>query len=196
MKSRTTLLGSALLLSVYLISCYPEKKILGYYPNGKIKAIRYFKRHDSLFERYVFYYDNGQKQYVRYWRNDLLQVYKMKSWYRNGAKRQAGWLKDKDTTRKYSNSDSAFVFTGLYKERAMGWYQNGKIRFEMVVTKDHFVLINYYDSLGVRTRQEFIKQIRPDGYDTIEFQTEKEPNGRDYTENLHYNGIPSFMLDE
>lgn len=155
MKTILPILTGFAILSIYLISCYPQKKILGYYPNGKIKAIRRYKHHDSLYERYVFYYNNGQKQYVRYWRNDLLQVYKMKSWYSNGAKRQEGWMKEKDTTRQYSNSDSVFVFNGLYKESAKGWYQNGKIRFEMVVTKDHFLLLNYYDSSGTRTRAGF-----------------------------------------
>lgn len=122
MKSSSTCIFLVVLVSLYLISCYPQKKVLGYYSNGKPKAVRYYKHHDSLYERYVFYYDNGQKQYVRYWRNDLLQVYKMKSWYRNGAKRQVGWMSEKDTSRLYSNSDSTYVFTGLYKERAKGWY--------------------------------------------------------------------------
>src|SRR6185437_8707567 len=112
------------------------------------------------------------------------------------AKKQVGWMREKDTSRRYSNSDSEFVFSGLYNESAKGWFQNGKIRFEMVVTKDHFVLINYYDSLGVRTRQKFIKQIRPDGYDTMAFRTEKEPSGKNYTQTLHHNGIPTFLLDE
>jgi len=196
MNANLRLLISVIILSVYLISCYPEKKILGRYPNGNPKAVRYFKRHDSLNERYVFYYENGQKQYVRYWRNDLLQVYKMKSWYKNGAKRQAGWMKEKDTSRRYSNSDSVLVFTGLYKESARGWYPNGKIRFEIVVTKDHFLLVNYYDSISVRMKQNFIKLLRPDGYDTVEFQTEKEPSGKNYTKTLHNNGIPTFLLDE
>jgi hypothetical protein len=196
MKSIKLLFRISLVLSIYLISCYPEKKVLGHYSNGKIKAIRYYKRHDTLNERYVFYYDNGQEQYVRYWRNDLMQVYKMKSWYRNGAKKQTGWMKEKDTSRKYSNSDSEFVFTGLYKESAKGWYQNGKIRFKMVVTKDHFLLVNHYDSLDMRTRQEFIKQIRPDNYDTVQFRTEKESNGKKYTQTLNHNGIPTFLLDE
>jgi len=196
MKANTRLLAGVFILSVYLISCYPEKKILGRYPNGNLKAVRYFKRHDSLNERYVFYYDNGQKRYVRYWRNDLLQVYKMKSWYRNGAKRQEGWMKEKDTSRLYSNSDSVLVFTGLYKESAQGWYQNGKLRFKTVITKNHFLLENYYDSLGVRTKQNFIKLLRPDGYDTVEFRTEKEPSGKSYTQTLHHNGIPTFLLDE
>lgn len=196
MKANTRLLIGIFSLSVYLASCYPEKKILGRYPNGNIKSVRYFKRHDSLNERYVFYYDNGQKQYVRYWRNDLLQVYKMRSWYKNGAKRQEGWMREKDTSRLYSNSDSVFVFKGLYEEFAQGWYQNGKLRFETIVTKDHFLLINHYDSLGIRTRQEFIKQLRTDGYDTVEFRTEKEPSGKSYTQNLNYKGIPNYLLDE
>lgn len=196
MKANIRLLAGVFILSVYLISCYPEKKILGRYPNGKIQDVRYFKRHDSLNECFVYYYENGQKQYVRYWRNDLMQVYKMKSWYRNGAKRQAGWMREKDTSRRYSNSDSVYVFTGLYKEYAKGWYQNGKVKFEIVVTKDHFLLVNYYDSLGVRTRQWFIKQIRQDGYDTVRFRTEIEPSGKKYTETLNHNGIPTFLLDE
>ena len=198
MKASTRLFISVFILSVYLISCYPEKKILGRYPNGNLKAVRYFKRHDSLYERYVFYYDNGQKQYVRYWRNDLLQVYKMESWYRNGAKRQVGWMREKDTSRQYSKSDSdiIYLFSGLYKESAKGWYGNGKIKFETVVTKDHFQLVNYYDSLGVRMRQNFIKLLRPDGYDTIKFRTVEEPSGKSYTETVNHNGIPNFLLDE
>lgn len=44
--------------------------------------------------------------------------------------------------------------------------------------------------------QDFVKQIRTDGYDTISFRTEIEPSGRRYTESLHHNGIPTFLLDE
>lgn len=196
MKINSRLLAGVFILSVYFISCYPEKKILGYYPNGKLKAVRYYKHHDSLYERYVFYYDNGQKQYVRYWRNDLLQVYKMKAWYKSGAKRMEARMKEKDTVREYSHSDSEYVFKGLYKEYARGWFENGKLQFEMITTKDNFLLLNYYNEQGVRTKQEFLKAVGPDGYDTVAFKTEIEPSGRVYNENLIHNGVPSFLLDE
>ena len=40
----------------------------------------------------------------------------IRSWYKNGAKTK-GWMrKFKDTLRLYSNSDSEFVFNGLYEE--------------------------------------------------------------------------------
>jgi len=195
MKANSRLLSGIFILAVYFISCYPETKILGRYPNGKLKAVRHYKRGDSLNERYVYYYDNGQKQYVRYWRNDLMQVYKIKAWYKNGARRGEARMKEKDTVRKYSRSDSEYTFTGLYKQYAKGWYENGKLKFE-IVTKDNLQIINYYDERGLRTKQEVVKVIRPDGYDTIAFKIEMYPNGKSYTEQLRWDAAHNFLLDE
>lgn len=57
-------------------------------------------------------------------------------------------------------------------------------------------VINYYDSMGIRIRQEFIKQVRPDGYDTISFKTEVEPGGKTYTKDIKENNMPKFLLQE
>jgi antitoxin component YwqK of YwqJK toxin-antitoxin module len=186
MKANLRLLLSVFILSVYLISCYPKKEIFGRYPNGKLQVVRHHKRGYKWNERYVYYYDNGKKQFVRYWRNDLMQVYKMKEWYRSGAKQSISWMKEKDTVRKYNASDSEFVFMGLSKDNSKGWYENGKLKFETIITKDHFSIENYYDSSGVRTMQRFIKQLRPDDYDTIAFRTEIEPSGKTYTQRISW----------
>lgn len=191
MKGNTPIYVSLFILSVYFISCYPQKEILGRYPNGKIQVVRHHKRGYKWNERYVYYYDNGKKQFVRYWRNDLMQVYKMKEWYRSGAKQSISWMKEKDTVRKYNASDSEFVFMGLCKDNSKGWYENGKLKFETIITKDHFVIKNYYDSLGMRI-QQFVKQVRPDNYDTIAFRTEKEPSGKTYTRQITWEEAQLF----
>lgn len=38
--------------------------------------------------------------------------------------------------------------------------------------------MNYYDSLGVQTKQGFIKLLRTDGYDTVAFRTEIKRSGK------------------
>jgi len=192
MKGNTRLLISVFILSIYLISCYPKKEILGRYPNGKPQVVRHHKRGYKWNERYVYYYDNGKKQFVRYWRNDLMQVYKMKEWYRSGAKQSISSMKEKDTVRKYNASDSEFVFMGLSKDNSKEWYENGKLKFETIITKDHFAIENYYDSLGVRTMQRFVKQLRPDDYDTVAFKTEIEPSGKTYTQRIAWEEAQLF----
>ncbi len=194
MKVNKRLFSALLILSVYFISCYPKTKILGRYPDGKLKAVRHYKRGDSLNERFVYYYANGQKQYVRYWKGEW--VYKMKSWYESGAKRQMGWMKEKDTGRIYNHSDSEYIFSALRKEYDKGWHENGKLKFEVVTTKDNFLLINYYDEKGVRTKQEFIKQVRPDGYDTVLYRVGKTNSGKTYYESIKSTNIPSFLWQE
>jgi predicted PolB exonuclease-like 3'-5' exonuclease len=179
MKANTRLLTGVFILSMYLISCYPQKEILGKWPDGKLKVVRYHKRNNKNDERFVEYYDNGRKKYVRYWKNDLDEIYKTKAWYKSGAKELVGWRKFKDTVRKYSNSDSEFVFTGLVKGYTKEWYEDGKIKFE-TVTKDNLLLYNYYNEQGLRTKQEVVTVVRPDGYDTVEFKTMIEPSGKRY----------------
>lgn len=195
MKANTRLLTGVLILSLYFISCYPKKEILGRYPNGEIKDIRHHKRNNINNERFVEYYDNGKKKYVRYWRNDLMQVYKMEAWYRSGAKRMAGWMKEKDSVRKYMPADSAITFTGLFKVAYKEWYENGKLKME-TVNKDGILFYNYYDEQGVRTKQEFICGVHPDGYDTIAEETVLENTGKKYTKSTvtHFNASTGLLI--
>lgn len=195
MKTNIQFLAGVFVLSVYLISCYPEKKILGRYPDGKIKVVRYYKRGDSLNERYVTYYDNGKKHYVRYWRNDLDWLYKTKAWYKNGAKQLVGWRKYKDTIRNYNLADSEYIFTGLSTGYAKEWYESGKVKFK-TVTKDNLLLFNYYNEQGLRNRQVLEKVIRSDGYDTVDIRIRIEPNGRRYSQQQRQDYWESMLYDD
>ncbi len=184
------------ILSVYLVSCYPQKEILGRWPNGKPKVVRNHKRNNKFDERFVEYYDNGKKKYVRYWRNDLDEVYKTKVWYKSGAKELEGSVAFKDTGRVYNPSDSAYIFKGLCKGCTREWHENGKLKFE-TVTKDNLLIYNYYNEQGIRTKQEVEVVVRPDGYDTVEIKIVIEPGGKRYSQKRRndYTGAHFYNIE-
>ncbi len=192
MKSGAKLVAGVFVVSVFLGSCYPEKKILGRYPNGQLKDIRYYKKGDSLTERFVYYYDNGQKQYVRWWKKGVWPCTKMKTWYKSGAKRMEGSFVEKDTSSVYNPADSSRIFTAITKGTYKEWYENGKLKFE-TFTKDGMLMYNYYNEQGVRTKQEFAKVIRQDGYDTTCIKMEPGKRGV-YTKSLKYNPVVEMLL--
>lgn len=195
MKANTRLLTGVFILSVYLISCYPQNEILGRWPDGKLKVVRYHKRNNKNNERFVEYYDNGKIKYERYWRNDLDDVYKAKVWYKSGAKQMVAKRKFKDTIRKYDVADSEIVFTGLVKGQTKEWYENGRVKME-TVTKDNLLLYNYYDEQGIRIKQEVSAVIRKDGYDTIDIRWKLGPNGKWYSTLNKDPGIKDIWLGD
>lgn len=195
MKAKVLLYLGMFILSAYLISCYPQKKILAYYPNGRIKDIRHYRHNDSCDERFVYYYDNGQKQYVRHWKGHTYSLYKMKTWYKSGAKRMRGSMQEKDTVSKYNPTDSTITFTGFFKANYKEWYENGKLKFE-TVNKNGLLFYYHYNEQGVLTRKEFICGVRPDGYDTVCLKIVLEPNGKRYVVNktAHHNYSGGLLI--
>ena len=192
MKLIAKLIARVFVVSVFLVSCYPEKKILARYPNGQIKDIRYYKKGDSLTERFVYYYENGQKQYVRWWKKGVWPCTKMKTWYKNGAKRMRGSFVEKDTSSVYNAADNSTTFTAITKGKYKEWYENGKLKFE-TFTKNGMLMYNYYNEQGVRTKQEFAKVIRQDGYDTACVKMEPGKKGV-YTQSIKYDPVIGMLL--
>jgi hypothetical protein len=166
MKSITRRLFFSFIITVLLISCYPEKKVLVYFPDGRPKVIRHFKRGDSLNERLVSYYTNGKKEYVKYWKTEMMWKDKEFDWYESGAKKSVMYCKYKDTVRTFYPIDSCFKVRGFIKRNIKTWYENGRVERVEYPEKSEIVYTGYNDKGELTYRRT--KPIRPDGYDSIE----------------------------
>jgi antitoxin component YwqK of YwqJK toxin-antitoxin module len=168
MKLSTRDISGLLLLSLFLISCYPKQKILVRFPDGRPKVVRHFKRGDTLHEKLVSYYDNGQKEYVKYWRNDVGIKTKATCWYRNGKRQEIMWEKLKDTLRIYNPIDSTVTLIGFHQLYKKDWYENGKPMFESYVKNGHNVF-DQYDEQGIFLKEQIHNAVRSDGFDSLKY---------------------------
>jgi antitoxin component YwqK of YwqJK toxin-antitoxin module len=155
-------------LPIILISCYSKRQVLAYYPNGKVRVERHRKLFDSLNEIYVTYYDNGKVAEKDYWRNRhaVWAEGNIKMWYSSGAKKFMSITKYKDTIGFYNATDSSYIFKGLSFNTTKSWFENGKLHFESYPENGKMIYV-YNNEKGDSLVKQVVRNVRPDGYDTI-----------------------------
>jgi antitoxin component YwqK of YwqJK toxin-antitoxin module len=150
-----------LLTSLLTWGCYPKRKVLVRFADGRPKVIRHYKRNDTLNEKLVSYYENGKVEYIKYWRGDWCR-YIDNEWYPNGKKSRVSYEKYKDTVRSFDTKDSVVRIKGYLLRYTMQWYDNGKPSLQDFVKDGKECILNFNRN-GDTTYKQYLP-VRFDGY--------------------------------